>query len=412
MTRHRRVCSYEPTLLRSCVNDALPPEVWAEMGAYALRDFGNPSSFHSYGRSAAMAVEQAREKIAHLLGSSAREIVFTSGGSESINLALRGAALANRKNGMGIVCSAIEHDASIRTCEALRAQGFRITFLVPDGQGRFSPEQACDAIGDDTAILSFIHANNEVGTIQPLGEIVAAVRRKKPLIIVHADAVQSVGHIPVLVDKLGVDLLSFTAHKFYGPKGIGGLYVRQGTRLQAEIVGGSQECGRRSGTESVPLIVGMAAALQAAVSEMEQHERGRRRPFRDQLEKDVLARVPDCRSNARSAERLDHFLSMSFRGVSGEDLVLALDQCGVAASTGSACNLSRNSVSHVLQALGVARCWSRGTLRLTFGHGCRDIDGNWLAKQIADRVEELRSICPPSSYAARGPVRFPEALHS
>jgi cysteine desulfurase len=370
------------------------------MEKYATQEFGNPNSFHILGRNARRAIDQARETIAALLGASAKEIVFTSGGSESINLALRGAATANPQLGRGIVTLATEHEASRRACEVLKKQGYRTTYLLPDAHGRLTPEQVNNAVQDDTAIVSILHANNEIGTIQPLAEIVRAVRKKKPSVLIHADAVQSVGHIPVNVEELGVDLLSFTAHKFYGPKGIGGLYVRQGIHMEAEIVGGNQECGLRGGTESVPLIVGMAAALQAALSEMES-ERAHWRPFRDQVESSILALVRGSRSNGHPSERLDHFLSMSFLGVEGEDVVLSLDQLGICASAGSACNLARGATSHVLQAIGLSRSWSRGSLRLTFGHGCRLMDATWLARQVAAVVEELRSICPITPRLAR-----------
>jgi cysteine desulfurase len=368
-------------------------DVWTMMGRFATEEFSNPSSFHRMGRQARRAVEQARQQIAMLLGASASEIVFTSGGSESINLALRGAALANRHLGSGIVTTAIEHEASLRSCEALRPEGFRTVYLAPDSQGRLSREQVRDAITEDTVLLSVIHANNELGTIQPLRKIVQAAREKKPSILIHADAVQSVGHIPVNVEDLGVDLLSFTAHKFYGPKGVGGLYVRQGTKVEAEILGGNQECGMRSGTESVPLLVGMAAALRAAISEMDT-ERSFWRAFRDEVAALTVKQVADCRINGKDAEQLDHFLHMSFRGVEGEDVVLALDDRGIYASAGSACNLSRGATSHVLHAIGLSRSWNRGSVRLTFGHACRTLSPEWLARCIAESVAELRSLSP------------------
>ena len=369
------------------------PEVWAQMEKYAVQEFGNASSFHSFGRCARTAIEDARRDIAVLLGASAGEIAFTSGGTESIHLALRGAALANRERGIGIVTSAIEHEACLRACVALRGEGFTVSILKPDSQGRISPEQVFDAIDDNTTILSLTHANNEIGTILPLAEIVKAARQKKPSVLVHVDAVQSVGHIPVDVDALDVDLLSFTAHKFYGPKGIGALYMRNGVAIHAQTRGGSRHCDVHEGTESVPLIVGMAEALKAAVREMD-GERAYWQKFRDEVETSICDLIPASRVNGSLAERLDHFLSISFRGIEGEDLMLRLDQRGICVSTGSACNLSKGTSSHVLDAIGLSRVWNLGTLRLTFGHGCRQLNPDQLVQEIADTVRNLRSISP------------------
>ena len=377
------------------------PEVWALMEKYATQDYGNPNSFHRLGLNARRAMDQARERIAALLGGSEQEILFTSGGSESINLALRGAARANPHLGRGIVTSGIEHEATRRACEALNAQGYKTTVLAPDAYGQLTPEQVADAVQDDTAIVSILHANNEIGTIQPLAEIVSAVRRKKSNVIIHADAVQSVGHIPINVEELGVDLLSFTAHKFYGPKGVGGLYVRKGTQMEAEIVGGNQECGLRGGTESVPLIVGMAAALQAAILEMKS-ERAYWRPFRDQVESTIRKLVPGCRSNGHPSERLDHLLSMSFLGVEEKTW------CCLSTITASVHQPDRHAIFLAARLPTFYRRWvfpaprNRGSLRLTFGHGCRHMDADWLAHQVAAAVSELRSVYPVSPRVGAG----------
>lgn len=366
------------------------PEIWPLVSRYAMEDYGNPSSIHSRGRKARETVEQARANIADCLGAVAKEIVFTSGGSESVNLALRGAANARENLGRHIITTAIEHDAALGTCEDLERRGFEVTYLKPDIYGRIFPEQVAAAVRPDTILVSIMHANHEIGVIQPIAEITRAARRNNPELLIHTDAVQTVGHIPVAVLELGIDLLSFTAHKFYGPKGIAALYVRAGTSLEPEIVGGGQECGLRSGTESVPLIAGMAAALQLACSESadESKEWG---DVRKRLARKILSEIADCRVNGHWVDRLSTNLNISFLGLQGEDLVLNLDRRGICASTGSACNLSSGGPSPVLRALGLSRAWSTGALRLTFGHACRGLDPDWVAGQIKEVVEELRS---------------------
>lgn len=383
-------------MIHYCDHAAATPcrrEVWERMQLYAIYEFGNPSSFHSLGMRARQAVEQAREQIAHALGAASDEIIFTSGGSESINLAIRGAVLGNACAGSRILSCGTEHEASLSTCDALAKQGLKVAYFIPDACGRYDPATVRDAIDDETALLTIMHANNELGTVQPIAEIVREIRAKRPGIVIHVDAVQTVGHIPVNVADLDVDLLSFAAHKFYGPKGVGGLFVRRGTRLEPGILGGSQECGVRSGTESVPLIAGMASALQLALAEMSK-ERRYWRKFRDRVAGHVLSEVGGTRLTAGGTETLDHFLHMSFLGVQGEDLVLMLDGQGICASSGSACSLAKGPTSHVLEAVGQPAAWSAGSLRLTFGHGCRELDADWLADRIVAAVQELRDLRP------------------
>jgi cysteine desulfurase len=279
----------------------------------------------------------------------------------------------------------------------LEEEGFKLTYLGVDPFGLVSPEQVAGALREDTILVSVMHANNEIGTIEPIAEIARAVKATKPEVIFHTDAVQTVGHMEVNVRELGVDLLSFTAHKFYGPKGIGGLYARDGIQLEPQMVGGGQEHGRRSGTLSVPLIVGMAQALELACEE----SRGAQSLWsnlRDRLVHGLLSQIADSRLNGHPVERLPGNVNVSFLGTSGEDLVLRLDMKGIYASTGSACTTGRVDPSHVLTALGLSRGWALGGLRLTFGHGSREMEPEWVVEEVSDVVEELRS----TSYVPSG----------
>jgi cysteine desulfurase len=344
----------------------LDPRVLEAMMPYMTEHFGNPNSIHSFGREARRAIDEAREKIAQLLNCQPSEIAFTSGGTESDNLALRGVAEAYRHKGNHIVTTAIEHHAVLRTCKALEDMGFFVTYLPVDEHGLVSPEQVTEAVNERTILVSVMHANNEIGTIEPIAEIVRAIKEKRPDTIVHTDAVQTVGHIPVDIQELGVDLLSFSAHKFYGPKGIGGLFVRKGVRLVPQITGGGQERNRRSGTENVAAIVGMAKALELAVEEMPT-ELPRLQALRDELITGVLSRIPETRLNGHPTLRLPHNANFSFRGIEGEALLLQLDLNGIAASSGSACSSGSLEPSHVLLALGLDYELAIGSLRVTLG---------------------------------------------
>ncbi len=370
----------------------LDPRVLEAMMPYMTEHFGNPNSIHSFGREARRAIDEAREKIAQLLNCQPSEIVFTSGGTESDNLALRGIAEAYRHKGNHIVTTAIEHHAVLRTCKALEDMGFFVTYLPVDEHGLVSPEQVAEAVNERTILVSVMHANNEIGTIEPIAEIVRAVKEKRPDTIVHTDAVQTVGHIPVDIQELGVDLLSFSAHKFYGPKGIGGLFVRKGVRLVPQITGGGQERNRRSGTENVAAIVGMAKALELAVEEMPT-ELPRLQALRDELIAGVLNRIPETRLNGHPTLRLPHNANFSFRGVEGEALLLQLDLNGIAASSGSACSSGSLEPSHVLLALGLDYELAIGSLRITLGrfttreHIVRLLD---LLPKVVEKLRALR----------------------
>jgi cysteine desulfurase len=369
----------------------LDPRVLEAMMPYMTEHFGNPNSIHSFGREARRAIDEAREKIAQLLNCQPSEIVFTSGGTESDNLALRGVAEAYRHKGNHIVTTVIEHHAVLRTCKALEDMGFFVTYLPVDEHGLVSPEQVAEAVNERTILVSVMHANNEIGTIEPIAEIVRAVREKRPDTMVHTDAVQTVGHIPVDIQELGVDLLSFSAHKFYGPKGIGGLFVRKGVRLVPQITGGGQERNRRSGTENVAAIVGMAKALELAVEEMPT-ELPRLQALRDELITGVLSRIPETRLNGHPTLRLPHNANFSFRGIEGEALLLQLDLNGIAASSGSACSSGSLEPSHVLLALGLDYELAIGSLRITLGRFTTREHILRLLDLLPEVVEKLRAL--------------------
>jgi cysteine desulfurase len=369
----------------------LDPRVLEAMMPYLTEKFGNPNSIHAFGREARKAVDEAREKIAALLNCRPSELVFTSGGTESDNLALRGVAAAYRQKGNHIVTTAIEHHAVLHTCRALQDEGFEVTYLPVDEHGLVAPEQVAEAITDRTILVSIMHANNEIGTIEPLADIVRAVKEKRPDVLVHTDAVQTVGHIPVDVEALGVDLLSFAAHKFYGPKGVGGLFVRRGVKLVPQLTGGGQERNRRSGTENVAGIVGMAKALEIAVAEMPR-EIPRLQTLRDELINGVLAQIPDSRLNGHPTQRLPHNANFSFFGVEGEALLLQLDLHGIAASSGSACTSGSLEPSHVLLALGLSREWALGSLRLTLGRFTTRQHLERVLAVLPSIVEKLRAL--------------------
>ncbi|MFA0768902.1 MAG: hypothetical protein OXFUSZZB_002230 [Candidatus Fervidibacter sp.] len=369
----------------------LDPRVLEAMMPYLTEKFGNPNSIHAFGREARKAVDEAREKIAALLNCRPSELVFTSGGTESDNLALRGVAAAYRQKGNHIVTTAIEHHAVLHTCRALQDEGFEVTYLPVDEHGLVAPEQVAEAVTDRTILVSIMHANNEIGTIEPLADIVRAVKEKRPDVLVHTDAVQTVGHIPVDVEALGVDLLSFAAHKFYGPKGVGGLFVRRGVKLVPQLTGGGQERNRRSGTENVAGIVGMAKALEIAVAEMPT-EIPRLQTLRDELINGVLAQIPDSRLNGHPTQRLPHNANFSFFGVEGEALLLQLDLHGIAASSGSACTSGSLEPSHVLLALGLSHEWALGSLRLTLGRFTTRQHLERVLAVLPSIVEKLRAL--------------------
>jgi cysteine desulfurase len=359
----------------------LHPDVWAVMQPLLTDTWGNPSSLHSEGQQARDAVEEARGHVAQLLGATAAEVIFTGGGTEADNLAILGSVLAQHRPGGHIITSQIEHPAVLGSCRFLETQGFRVTRLPVSSQGLIDPDDLRRALSDDTLLVTLMHANNEVGTIQPIRECAAMARARG--ILVHTDAVQSVGKIPTLVDELGVDLLSLSGHKIYGPKGVGALYVRRGVELSPMMTGGPQEQGLRGGTEPVAAIVGLGAAARLATVDMPA-AMSRAATLRDRLEQGVLAAIPDVMMNGAAVPRLTTTTNLSFKGMDAQSLVVALDLQGVAASTGSACSSGSVEPSHVLIAMGLSDEWLRGSVRLSVGAG-----------NTLDEVETLVQILPP-----------------
>ncbi|MBX5456359.1 MAG: cysteine desulfurase NifS [Thermogemmatispora sp.] len=368
---------------------ALDPRVLEAMLPYLTSDYGNASSIYTLGRRAMQAIDRAREEIAAILNCRPTEIVFTGCGSESDNLAIKGVALAARNKGQHIITSSIEHHAVLHTCHYLERFGFNVTYLPVDEHGLIDPEAVERAITAETVLVSIMYANNEIGTIEPVEEIGRICRQRK--VPFHIDAVQAGGALPLDVKALNADLLSLSAHKFYGPKGVGILYVRQGVRLLPQLQGGSQERGRRAGTENVAGIVGAATALRLAYEELEQVQ-PRLRTMRDRLIEGILSRIPRSRLTGHPTQRLANNASFCFEGVEGESILLNLDLLNIAASTGSACTSGSVEPSHVLVALGLPPEWARGSLRLTLGKDNSEEDIDTVLTVLPGIVEKLRSL--------------------
>ena len=364
------------------------PEVLGAMMRNFGNHFGNPSSIHGFGQEARRAIEAARGQVASLIGADPEEIVFTGGGTEADNLALMGAAFAEASGRDHIITSAIEHHAVLHTCGHLEAKGFRVTYLPVDDRGMVDPEAIREAVTDRTVLISIMHANNEIGTIEPIREIGYIARQRG--IVMHTDAVQTVGKIPVRVDDLNVDLLSLAAHKLYGPKGTGALYVRRKTPLAPVLFGGRQEGGRRTGTENVPGIVGLGKACEIAARDLP-FQMDRLNTLRNSLEKRIVENIPDLAVNGHPFRRLPHILSVSFRSLSGETIVRELDERGIAASAGAACTADAVTVSHVLAALNVPREFAMGTVRFSLGRGNREAEISHAADVLKEIVEKLRA---------------------
>lgn len=365
----------------------LDARVSAAMQPYFSEFFGNPSSIYRLGRRSLEALDTAHETVARLLNARPTEIVFTGGGSEADNLAIKGIAQAARRRGNHLITSAIEHHAVLHTCERLEREGFAVTYLPVDAHGRVDPAAVAEAITDQTALVTIMYANNEVGTIQPIAQIGRVCRERG--VPFHTDGVQA-ALLDLDVRALGVDLLTLSAHKFYGPKGVGILYVRQGTRLQPQVLGGSQERNRRAGTENVPGAVGAAAALELIRAERD-HETTQLRTLRDRLIAGVLA-IPGARLTGHPVERLPGNASFAFPGVEGESLLLNLDLAGIAASSGSACTTGSVEPSHVLSAMGFSADEARGHLRLTLGRSNTETDVDAVLAQLPPIVERLRAL--------------------
>lgn len=368
------------------------PEVAEEMYKYIRDNFGNPTSLHYFGRQVRNAVEEAREKVAAAIGANASEIVFTSGGTESDNMAIHGTAHANKNRGNHIITSAVEHHAVLNTVKALGKEGFTITILPVDQYGMVDPDDVANAITDKTILVSIMHANNEVGTIQPIEEIGKITRERG--VIFHTDAVQSFGKIPVNVDDLGVDLLTISGHKIYGPKGIGALYIRKGTRWRQSLFhGGAQERLRRAGTENVPGIIGLGKACELAVRDLEKDTAHLNR-LRDRLIKEVTSKISHVKLTGHPTERIPGHASFCFQFIEGESMLLSLDMKGIAASSGSACTSGSLEPSHVLLAMGIPHEVAHGSIRLTLGRDNTDEDIDYFMEVMPPIVERLRSMSP------------------
>ena len=367
---------------------ALDARVLAVMLPYFTTEYGNASSIYTLGRHAMQAIDSAREQVAAILGCRPTEVTFTGCGSESDNLAIKGMAYATQKKGNHLITSAIEHHAVLHTCQYLERFGFKTTYLPVDSDGRVDPDEVGRAITDQTVLVSVMYANNEVGTIEPVAEIGRICRARK--VPFHIDAVQAGGALPLDVAALNADLLSLSAHKFYGPKGVGILYVRQGMRLLPQLQGGSQERGRRAGTENVAGIVGAATALRLAQEELPQVT-PRITALRDRVIAGMLT-IPCTRLTGHPTERLPNNASFCFEGVEGESILLNLDLLGIAASTGSACTSGSVDPSHVLVAMGLPLEWLRGSLRLTLGKENTDADVDVLLAALPGIIEKLRSL--------------------
>jgi len=367
------------------------PRVVEAMLPYFSDSFGNPSSIHSLGLETRTAVAEAREKVASLIGAASDEIIFTSGGTEADNLAIKGVALANAHKGKHIVTTRIEHHAVEESCRYLEKQGIKVTHVAVDHDGLVDPREVERAVTPETILISVMHANNEVGTIQPIAEISRVARSRG--IYFHTDAVQTVGHIPAKVDDLGVDLLAISAHKLYGPKGVGVLYVRKGTRIVPFMHGGGQERGLRATTENVPGIVGFGKAAEIAHAEMDAESKHVTR-LRDKLIKGLLERIPQVRLNGHPTQRLPNNVNISVASVEGESLAVSLDLEGIAVSTGSACSSEAMEPSHVLTAMGVPVELARGSLRFSLGKKNTDEEIDRVLEAFPRIVSRLRAVSP------------------
>jgi cysteine desulfurase len=368
------------------------PEVFDAMRPYFLERFGNPSSLHSYGLDARAAVERARQQVASAIGASPQEIIFTSGGTESDNLALRGVLQRGGKKDH-IITSAIEHPAVLETCKFIEQLGHQVTYLSANREGRINPAEVEDAIQENTRLISIMHANNEIGSIQPIAEVGAIAASHR--IFMHTDAVQSVGKIPVNVKELNVQMLSISSHKLYGPKGVGCLYVQKGTKLTPLVFGGGHERGLRSGTENVSGIVGFGEAMRLAIEDFTDNTRIQK--LRDALIDAVLREIPATQLNGGRAHRLPNNANFSFSYIEGESLLLRLNAKGIAGSTGSACSSKKLEPSHVLLAIGLSPVDAHGSLRLTLGRETTDADVRYVLEVLPGIVKDLRQMSPLSA---------------
>lgn len=367
----------------------LHPQVLEAMLPYLKGDYGNASSIHQKGREAREAVEEARATLASFLGTKPNTILFTSGGTESNNFTLKGITCKNREKGNHVITTRIEHPCVLDTCKFLESQGFQVTYLPVDREGRVQPEDLKKAITDKTILISIMHANNEVGTLQPIGELAQIAKERG--IYFHTDAVQSFGKIPVKVEELGVDLLSVSGHKLYGPKGVGFLYVRKDVRLLPHMHGGHHERRLRAGTENVAGIVGLGKAAALARQEMEKRF-SHLQKLGERLYGGILKQIDEVVLNGHPTERLPGTVNLGFKGVEGESLAINLDLQGICVSTGSACTAGSLDPSHVLVAMGVPADYARGTVRFSLGYENTEEEIDYTISEVSKIVKKLRAM--------------------
>ena len=386
MTNHRII------YMDNAATTAVRPEVLDAMLPFFTQHYGNPSSIHSVGRDAKRAVENARRQVAAALGAQSQEIYFTAGGSESDNWAIRSAAEMLEKKGKHIITSSVEHHAVLHTCEYLeKHRGYRVTYLPVDDTGRVNPADVKNAIAEDTVLITIMAANNEIGTLQPIEEIGRIA--KEAGVLFHTDAVQAVGAIPIDLRTLPVDMLSLSAHKFHGPKGVGALYIRKGVRMNNLIYGGAQERNLRAGTENLASIVGLGKAIEIAVAELPEYA-ARMTRLRDRLIDGILAEIPETRLNGHRTERLPANVNVSVRFIEGESLLMRLDLAGVEGSSGSACTSGSLDPSHVLLAIGLPHEIAHGSLRLSLGIENTEEDVDYVLEALPGIVKDLRAMSP------------------
>ncbi len=370
---------------------AVKKEVLDAMIPYYTEKYGNPSSIYSIGRESKKAIEEARDKVAAAISAQPKEIFFTGSGTEADNWAIKGVAYANRQKGKHIITSAIEHHAVLHTCQYLESDGFEITYLPVDENGLIRLDDLKKAIRPDTILITIMFANNEIGTIQPIAEIGQIAKEHK--IYFHTDAVQAMGNVHINVEEMNIDLLSMSSHKFYGPKGIGALYIRKGTKIISFMHGGAQERGRRASTENVAAIVGFGKAIELATSNMDEYNK-KLTAFRDRTIDEIQKRVPFIKLNGDRYKRLPGNVNFSFSFIEGESLLLMLDMKGIAASSGSACTSGSLDPSHVLLAIGLPHETAHGSLRISYGDENTNEDVDYILETIPPIVERLREMSP------------------
>ncbi len=375
------------------------PEVLEAMLPYFTEKYGNASSIYSIGRESKKAIEEAREKVAKAIGAQTKEIFFTGSGTEADNWAIKGIAYANKSRGNHIITTSIEHHAVLHTCQYLESDGFEVTYLPVDENGLVTAQQVLEAIKPNTILISIMFANNEIGTVQPIAEIGKVAREKG--IYFHTDAVQAVGNIAIDVEKMNIDLLSLSSHKFYGPKGAGALFIKKGVKTISFLHGGAQERGRRASTENVASIVGLGRAIELATENLEEYNK-KITALRDRTIDEVMKRIPFVKLNGHRHHRLPGNANFSFEFIEGESLLLMLDMKGIAASSGSACTSGSLDPSHVLLAIGLPHEIAHGSLRVTFGEENSDADVDYLLEVLPVIVERLREMSPLYETVKRG----------